>query len=301
MSKRVLVTGAAGFIGFHLCRELVRLGYEVRGVDRMRSSYPREWQRKRARKLADLGVDMRDGDLCEAILGDFDAYSTVYHLAALPGVRGSVLAPVYYTRNNVVSTAKVFEAAAESTRKPRVVYASSSSAKRIHSVYGATKLACEQIADGFCATTPGLDLVGLRPHTVYGSWGRPDMAIWKWTEATLAGLPIQVYGEGAMHRDFTHVSDIVRAFVAAGTQPVPEGHSVYDVGSGSGREIMDAVDLIFQACGRTTSIEFLKMQTGDVRGTLSDNGPATAQFGYRPMVEIEDGIPEFVEWFRGQA
>lgn len=294
-----LVTGAAGFIGSHVCEALAARGEEVLGLDEMNDYYPVSLKTHRLSRLRDLpGFRFVRHELGAWAMGAgvLRGVDRIIHLAAWAGVRNSTAHPVLYGEANIMATLRLFEAARLAGIRS-VVYASSSSSKRLASVYGATKRACEDLADAY-GSLHGMTMTGLRYHTVYGPRGRPDMAMWKFARAIHAGEAIEVYNNGDMSRDFSFVSDIVDATILAHDRKAAPGDvRVFDVGSGRRRKLLDMIHLIEQAMGKTVERVMLPMQPGDVESTLADNGPARAAFGYQPSVDLEAGIPRFVAWY----
>ena len=311
--KRALVTGAAGFIGSHLCERLVAEGWSVLGVDAFTPYYDR------SDKLANLGAvrgaprfalvedDLTTMDLTP-LLRDV---GTVFHLAAQPGV-----APSFgegfarYTSDNMLATQRVLEAAAEAGCG-RVVWASSSSVygdaeeyptveattpTRPRSPYGVTKRACEDLA----AIYPrgGLSTVGLRYFTVYGPRQRPDMAMRKLCEALLDGAPFPLYGDGSQSRDFTHVADAVDATFRAALADDPA--AVYNVGGGQEATLSEIVALLEELSGATAVLDRRSAQAGDVRRTAADTSRALADLGWEPSVGLRDGLRSQLDWVRAR-
>jgi UDP-glucuronate 4-epimerase len=323
-----LVTGAAGFIGYHVSERLLSRGDRVIGLDNVNDYYSVELKRAR---LADLGrrhngfefleVDFADNAaLLRATEGrDFDR---IVHLGAQAGVRYSIENPHAYVHSNLVGHLNMLELA-RGRRSGHLVYASSSSVyggneslpfrveDRVDhplSLYAATKKADELISETY-AHLYRLPQTGLRFFTVYGPWGRPDMAMWIFTKAILAGEPIPVFGEGNMRRDFTFVDDIVTGVVACHDNPPPDDgiqkaggskgpHRLYNIGNNRSEELMRMIDLIEQACGRKAERRLMPMQPGDVRDTYADISAIQRDLGFQPTTPIEEGIPRFVQWYK---
>lgn len=315
----VLVTGAAGFIGAHLARALTRRGERVVGLDNYNDYYPVSLKRDRARAL---GAG-RDFELREADVADREAVERVFrevqprrvvHLAAQAGVRYSLQAPRAYVHSNLVGFLEMLEAC-RAHRPEHFVYASTSSLygkspeqpfregariDRPLSLYAATKGANELMAHSY-AHLYTIPMTALRFFTVYGPWGRPDMAPLLFTRAILRGEPIQIFNHGQMRRDFTHVDDIVDGVIGALYAPPGAGdtlHQVYNLGRGEPVDLLRFIELIEQAAGRPAVREYREMQAGDMTETFADIRAAQAAFGYAPRVSIEAGVPPVVDWCR---
>jgi UDP-glucuronate 4-epimerase len=330
---RILVTGAAGFIGAATSHALLDQGHEVVGLDDVNDYY--ETSLKDAR-LASLGS--RDGfRFVRANLADREsiertfregAFERVAHLGAQAGVRHSIEAPLSYVDSNLLGTAHVLEGCRHHGVRS-LVYASTSSVYGLHadmpyrtsspashpmSFYSATKRATELMAHSYSHLF-GLPTTGLRFFTVYGPWGRPDMALFRFTRSIIEGRPIPVYNHGRHTRDFTYIDDIVRAVVAALERPAqpdtafdperPREESssapwrIYNVGCGQPVPVMRYIELIEQNVGKKAVLEMLPAQPGDVSDTFADTGPLERELGVRPQVGVEEGVRRFVEWFRG--
>ena len=316
--RRVLVTGAAGFIGMHAAHALLREGGEVTGVDDFDPYY--DVALKRAR-LATLGgrprfhfqeVDLAEPDAAARLFADrFDA---VVHLAAQPGVRYSLTHPEAYYRNNIVAFGHVLEGCRKS-KVDHLVYASSSSVYGANhalpfsedqpvdhpvSLYAATKKANELAAHVY-SHLYGLPTTGLRFFTVYGPWGRPDMAPMLFTRAILAGTPIKVFNHGDMQRDFTYVDDIVEGVVRVLERP-PQGggapHAVYNIGNHQSVALTEFIATLERLLGRAAVKEFLPMQPGDVKATYASIDRLRAATGFSPSTPLAAGLERFVAWYR---
>jgi UDP-glucuronate 4-epimerase len=322
-----LVTGAAGFIGFHTSLRLLARGEAVIGLDNVNDYYDPALKRARLAELAKhegfrfLEVDFADhAALTRALEGaDFDG---IVHLGAQAGVRYSIENPHAYVQSNLVGHLNMLEVARH-RRSRHFVYASSSSVyggnetlpfrveDRVDhplSLYAATKKADELISETY-AHLYRLPQTGLRFFTVYGPWGRPDMAMWIFTKAIFAGEPINVFGEGNMRRDFTYVDDIVTGVVACLDNPPPDDggekaggsrgpHRLYNIGNHRSEELTRMIDLIEEACGRKAERRLLDMQPGDVRDTYADISAIQRDLGFQPTTAIDAGIPRFVDWYR---
>ncbi len=319
----ILVTGAAGFIGFHVAQRLLDRGETVIGLDNLSAYYD---PKLKAARLAQLdgrkGFEFHRIDIAgKEAAGDFFAghpdLTGIVHLAAQAGVRHSLVDPFSYVDANVTGHLVVLEACRRLKRLKHLVYASSSSiygantkmpfavgdrAERPISIYAATKLADELMTSAY-GHLFGIPATGLRFFTAYGPWGRPDMAAFLFTEAILTGKAIQVFNGGEMLRDFTYIDDIVSGVLAALDRPPPRNtgeppHRIYNLGNHRAVALMDFIATIEKACGRKAKIEFQPMQPGDVKATLSDIEATTRDLDYRPKTRIEVGIPNFVAWYR---
>lgn len=314
-----LVTGAAGFIGYHTALRLLEAGETVVGIDNLSPYYSVELKRERLDELRRFPaftfheVDLADrGALAKALAGV--PIRRIIHLAAQAGVRYSLEHPEEYVSANLAGHVEMLEF--HRSRREAVesmVYASSSSVyggntkmpfaesdpvDRPVSLYAATKRADELMSHTY-AHLFGLRLTGLRFFTVYGPSGRPDMAMWIFTEAILAGKPIQVFNYGKMQRDFTYIDDIVTGVLAVAARPpaVEPPHRVYNIGNNRPEEVMHVIELIEEATGRKAEKELLPLQPGDVPATYADITALSTDYGFRPTTPIEVGIPRFVEWF----
>ena len=323
----ILVTGAAGFIGFHVATRLLERGEAVIGIDNVNPYYSVELKRARVAQLADrpgfefLEIDFADQGALEAAARGRD-FDRIVHLGAQAGVRYSLENPGAYVQSNLVGHVNMLELA-RGRGASHLVYASSSSVyggnktlpfrveDRVDhplSLYAATKKADELMSETY-AHLYRLPQTGLRFFTVYGPWGRPDMAMWLFTRAILAGEPIDVYGEGDMRRDFTYVDDIVTGVVAALDNPPPDDgsekaggsrgpHRLYNIGNNRSEELTRMIGLIEQACGREADRRLLPMQPGDVRDTYADISAIQGDLGFAPTTSIDVGVPRFVDWYR---
>ncbi len=322
----VLVTGAAGFIGAHVARALMDRGDDVIGVDNLNRYYDPKLKTTRLAALVGSSAAFRfiKGDFADpACLAGIGEIETIVHLGAQAGVRHSIEAPRDYGHSNLVGQLEILELAR--TRGVRhLVYASSSSvygdtsvlpfsaearADAPVSLYAASKKAGELMAESY-AHLYRVPMTGLRFFTVYGPWGRPDMALWRFTERVLAGQPLPLYNHGRMQRDFSYIDDIVAGVLAALDRPPaddgsakPGGsaspHAIYNLGNDRPQELGELVRLIGEACGRAPVLEMLPMQAGDVTATWADIAPARRDLGYDPETPLAVGVPAFVDWYRG--
>jgi UDP-glucuronate 4-epimerase len=325
--KTVLVTGAAGFIGMHVAEALLARGDRVVGIDNLNRYYPVELKRAR---LAQLRlhpafrfdrIDVADGPALAACF-EREPYDAVVHLAAQAGVRYSVTHPHSYAQSNLVGFLNILEACRHG-QIPHLVYASSSSVyggnrqmpfsetdnvDRPVSLYAATKKANELMAHSY-SHLYRLPTSGLRFFTVYGPWGRPDMAPMLFARAILAGEPIRVFNHGRMSRDFTYVDDIVTGVLAVlDTPPVPAAdiapYRVLNIGSERPVPLLDFIAFLEQALGRKAVLDLQPMQPGDVSATFADVSALRALMGQTcEAVPLEEGVRRFVDWYllQGQA
>ena len=312
----ILVTGAAGFIGAHTCQALAAAGQAVVGLDNYNDYYDPQIKRDRVAALCPQ-VDIRSLDLTdraglEALFEQVKP-TAVIHLAAQAGVRYSLDNPQAYVDANITGFVNMLELCRHRGVE-HLVYASSSSVygdsatppfsedqriDRPRSLYAATKAANELMAYTY-AQLFGLKATGLRFFTVYGPWGRPDMAPLLFSRAVLAGRPIQVFNEGRMQRDFTHVSDIVAGILGALAHPSaePVAHQVFNLGNHTPIELEYFISLIEQAAGVPAQKVYKPMQPGDMVRTMADTTRARAAFGFEPRMPIEQGLPPVVAWCR---
>jgi UDP-glucuronate 4-epimerase len=319
----VLVTGAAGFIGFHTSKALLDRGEQVIGVDNLNAYYAVSLKDARLAQLAPAkGFTFHRLELAErgalAALVDRHAdISGVIHLAAQAGVRYSLVNPHAYISANIVGQLEVLEACRRLKGLKHLVTASSSSVyggntklpfaidDRVdtpHSLYAATKKADELMS--YCyAHLYRLPTTVLRFFTVYGPWGRPDMAAWLFTEAVLAGKPIRVFNHGKMRRDFTYIDDVVGGVLAAFDRPPADGDApplrTYNLGNHRSEELTRFIGVLEQALGRKAMIELAPMEPGDVSATYADIAQSERDLGFKPLTPIDEGVPRFVRWYRG--
>jgi UDP-glucuronate 4-epimerase len=316
----LLVTGSAGFIGFHVARHLLDRGDQVIGIDNLNPYYDVALKHARLAQLEDRDgfafhpVDVADTLAVTTLFERHPDIDRIIHLAAQAGVRYSLTQPLAYVEANVKGQVVLLEAARRLPGLKSFVYASSSSvyganAKQPFSVedradhpvslYAATKRAGELITESYCRLY-SLPCTGLRFFTVYGPWGRPDMAAYLFTDAILAGRPIKVFNHGRMERDFTYIDDIVPAIItAAESAPAPRGeHRLYKLGNHRPEQLADFIGVLEQAVGRTAVKEMMPMQPGDVASTYADIEAARRDLGFAPQIPITVGLPRFVAWYR---
>lgn len=316
----VLITGVAGFIGAHVASALLAQGRSVIGFDNLNDYYPSQLKRDRLTSLCGTGdftfhqVDVASPAALKATLGDRRP-SKILHLAAQAGVRYSLQNPAAYTKSNLEGHFAMLELA-RGLDVENMVYASSSSVYGGNSkipfaeadqtddpvsFYGATKKSNELMSQSY-ARLYGFPLTGLRFFTVYGPWGRPDMAYWIFAEKILKGEPIRVFNHGKMSRDFTFIDDIVAGTIAALDRPasgldLPVPHRVYNLGNDRPEPLMDMIRITEQGIGREAEKTFEPMQKGDLEKTWADIDRARAELDYSPKVGLQDGLNQFTDWF----
>ena len=327
-----LVTGAAGFIGFHLSMRLLARGEEVVGFDNLNDYYSVELKRDRLKILTDFDnfsfvqADLTDQEKVDQVFQQND-FSRVVNLAAQAGVRYSLENPRAYTESNIVGFLNILEACRHA-KTPHLTYASSSSVygggtrmpfgttDRVDhplSLYAATKKSNELMAHTY-SHLYGLPTTGLRFFTVYGPWGRPDMALFLFTKAILEGRPIDVFNEGRMQRDFTYIDDIVEGVDRTSEKiasPDPDWNSsapnpstsaapyrIYNIGNNDPVELSAFIETIEQAIGIQAKKNLMPMQAGDVPATFADINALEDAVGFRPSTSISVGIQKFVDWYR---
>ena len=323
----ILVTGAAGFIGFHVCQALLARGERVLGVDNLSDYYDIRLKEARLAGLRAHGnfdfarADIADRDaMAAAIAQERGSITGIVHLAAQAGVRHSLVDPYAYVQANVMGQVVILELCRQLPALEHIVYASSSSVyggvaeapfsvdARVDtpvSLYAATKKAGELIGHvyGHLFAVPA---TGLRFFTVYGPWGRPDMAYFLFTRAILEGRPITLFNRGRMKRDFTYIDDVVPAVLSIlDAPPAGDGsggvpHRLYNVGNNRPEALTDFVATLERALGRKAVIEHAPMQPGDVEETWADISALQRDHGYAPKTTIAEGIPRFVAWYREQ-
>lgn len=329
---KILVTGAAGFIGFHVSRRLLARGEEVVGLDNLNNYYDVRLKHARLDQLEGQEgftfrqIDLSDRERMNRMFTE-DRPQKVVHLAAQAGVRYSLTNPHAYIDSNISGFMNILEGCRHNA-VAHLVYASSSSVYgantkmpfSVHqnvdhpvSLYAATKKANELMAHTY-AHLYGLPCTGLRFFTVYGPWGRPDMALFIFTKAILEGRPIDVFNNGKMRRDFTYVDDIVEGIIRtldhtapanpdwSGERPDPATsrapYRLYNIGNNNPVELMYLIETLEKALGRTATKNLLPMQPGDVPATYADVEALTQDVGFKPATPIETGVARFVEWYR---
>lgn len=313
---KILVTGTAGFIGFSLAKKLLERGDEVVGADNLSPYYSVKLKKARNAILQKYDnyhfreIDLADKTKVEQLFSEMSV-DKVCHLAAQAGVRYSLERPHAYIDSNIVAFMNVLEGCRHSNIK-RLVYASSSSVYGGNtklpfsekdfvdtpvSLYAATKKSNELMAHCY-SHLYGLQTAGLRFFTVYGPWGRPDMALWLFTEAITNNKPINVFNQGDMERDFTFVDDIVKGVTGAIDSENLDNFEVFNLGNHRSENLLEMIALIEKCVGKKALKNFLPMQPGDVRSTYADIEKAQKKLGYTPSTNIRDGIPLFINWYK---
>jgi UDP-glucuronate 4-epimerase len=329
---KILVTGAAGFIGFHVSRYLCNRGDEVVGVDNLNDYYEVSLKEQRLAQLEQLEkfqflkLDIADREVMAALF-EQEGFNRVVHLAAQAGVRYSIENPHAYVDSNLVGFLNVLEGCRHN-RIEHLVYASSSSVYGANetipfsesdnvdhpvSLYAASKKANEAMAHSY-SHLYNLPTTGLRFFTVYGPWGRPDMSPILFAKAISEGKPLQVFNYGKHRRDFTYIDDIVQGLVLtldkaaesspewSGLDPNPASSKapwrIYNIGNSQPVELLYYIECIEKALGKTTEKELLPLQAGDVEHTYADVTALTREIGYQPNTPIEEGVDKFIDWYR---
>lgn len=318
---KAIVTGAAGFIGFATTKELLRQGFEVVGVDNLNDYYSVELKKARLKNISDdstfrfVKADIANKEQVERAFCHEKNVDVIVHLAAQAGVRYSIENPSAYVNANVEGEVRIFEQALKFDSRPPVVYASSSSVyganKKVPfseddrvddpvSVYAATKRAGELLARSYHHVHK-LKTSGLRFFTVYGPWGRPDMAPWLFTDAILNGRPIKLFNYGKMQRDFTFIDDIVHGVVTVVKNIINEPENVadiYNLGNNKPVQLLEFVEAIERATGKKALAELRPMPPADVEKTYADISRAERDLKFHPTMSITEGMVKFVDWFK---
>jgi UDP-glucuronate 4-epimerase len=316
----ILITGAAGFIGSHVAHALLARGETVLGIDNLNDYYDVSLKQARLSRLESekqftfRKIDISDRDGVLRLANEFPAIDRIIHLAAQPGVRYSLINPYAYVQSNVMGQVVMLELCRTLKELRHFVYASSSSVyggntklpfsvddpvEQPNSLYAATKRADELISRTY-AHLYGLAATGLRFFTVYGPWGRPDMAPMIFTRAIIAGEPIKVFNRGEMWRDFTYIDDIVAGVVRALDRPAcgSPPHKIYNLGNHKSEKLTDYIAAIEQALQRKAIIQLEPMQPGDVQSTYADIEASRRDLGFEPTTPIGVGVPKFVNWYK---
>lgn len=319
----VLVTGAAGFIGFHTSKRLLERGERVVGIDNLNDYYDVNLKKDRIKELEKfehftfVRVEISDKAQMETLWAQYGPFTRVVHLAAQAGVRYSLENPYAYITSNCMGHITVLEMCRHTKNFEHIVYASSSSVYggneklpySVHdnvdhpiSLYAATKRADELMSHSY-AHLYDLPQTGMRFFTVYGPWGRPDMALFIFTKAICEGRKLPVFNHGQMKRDFTYIDDIINGVVAAlDNPPVREGKKapcrVLNIGNTRSENLMDFIGLIEKELGKKAELELLPMQAGDIAETFADVEETTRLTGFKPSTTIHEGVPQFVQWYK---
>lgn len=313
MGKKVFITGAAGFIGFHLAKYLGERGDLVIGLDNFNPYYSPQLKKERSQELKKFSIKIIEGDICDSdllthIIEEYQI-THICHLAAQAGVRYSLTNPQAYISSNIEGFLNILELCRKYSHIP-LTYASSSSVYGLNtkipfsvtdatetqvSLYGATKKSNELMAKTYHHLF-GIHVTGLRFFTVYGPWGRPDMAYYSFVQAIDQKKPIDVYNFGKLQRDFTYIDDIISGTAAAIDLEAP--HEIFNLGNHRPIELGTFIEIIEQAMGKNAVKNFVPMQAGDVLTTCADISHSTARLGYQPKTPLEEGILHFVQWYR---
>lgn len=333
-NKNILVTGAAGFIGYHLCEKLIKLGHNVVGLDNINDYYDVNLKFARLNELGISKENIKENKVVNSnlhgdqlrfikmnledqinlpILFEEQDFDVVCNLAAQAGVRYSLEQPMKYVESNIVGFVNLLECIRHSGIK-KLVYASSSSVYGMNekipfstddnvdhpiSMYAATKKSNELMAHTYSHLF-GIETIGLRFFTVYGPWGRPDMAMFLFTDAILNDKPIKVFNEGNLSRDFTYIDDIVEGVMATLLiEPKEKAkYSLYNIGNSKPVKLMDFIDAIEKTTGKIAIKELCPMQPGDVEKTWADTSALLKNYNYKPSTKIDKGTMEFVRWYK---
>lgn len=315
---KILITGVAGFIGFHSARRFLEQGHEVIGVDNLNSYYDVGLKRARLALLRQEArftfhtLDISDFPAVQACLGG-QTLSHILHLAAQAGVRYSLEHPRAYMDANIIGHFNMLELVRQMPEPVHLVYASSSSVYGVpakagpfretdvvrhpESLYAATKLSAEILSESY-ARLHEFKQTGLRFFTVYGPWGRPDMAYFIFVDKILRGQPVTLYGDGRMRRDFTFIEDIVAVLPKILMKPPASGHEIYNLGRGQPHEVRAFLQQIMHICGRTVLIEQAPVPKGDVGVTFANIEAAQREFDFAPTTGLDTGLRCFVDWYK---
>jgi len=328
--KTILVTGAAGFVGYHLCEKLLLLGHKVVGLDNINDYYSTELKIDRLKQLGISEVSKEltnsskfkeDFQFIKLDLNNYEGLNSLFesvdfdivcNLAAQAGVRYSIQNPKAYIDANIVGFTNLLECIRHHKIK-KLVYASSSSVYGLNkkvpfetednvdhpiSLYAATKKSNELMAYTY-SHLYDIQTIGLRFFTVYGPWGRPDMAMFLFTDAILNNNPIKVFNEGKLSRDFTYIDDMIEGVQKTLLNPQPEekNYSLYNIGNGSPVKLLDFIKAVEHSTGKTAEKQMMPMQPGDVEQTWADTKALEKDYGYKPNTDIQVGVDKFVEWY----
>lgn len=314
--ETVLLTGAAGFVGFHTAKQLLERGYRVIGADNINDYYSPEWKKenlaelRRAENFVFYETDILNMEALRDVFSK-EHPDTIIHLAARAGVRPSIEQPLLYTQVNILGTQHILELARE-YKIGRVVYASSSSVYGNQSKipfsesdpctepispYAVTKRSTELLAYTYSHLF-GIETIGLRFFTVYGPNGRPDMAPYLFTKALLTGEPITRFGDGSTARDYTYIDDIVDGVTACLTAEFPEKAEIINLGNNSPVQLKDFIATLEEVTGKKANITQKPLQPGDVQQTYADISKAQKLLGYQPKTSLKEGLTKFVTWYK---
>jgi len=322
-----LVTGVAGFIGMHTAKSLLSKGHHVVGIDNLNHYYDPRLKEARLTQLERFGefrflkTDFATQSFVQEFTEMYPRIDQVVHLGAQAGVRNSIDRPQDYMKSNLAGQLNILEYCRNLNEKnsnfKKLIYASSSSVYGANakipfstydtsdhpvSFYGATKKACEVMTHSY-ASLYKIPSIGLRFFTVYGPWGRPDMSPYLFTKSILDGEEINVFNNGNMRRDFTFIDDIVEGVIAALDKDLNDSaniapHKIFNLGNNKPIKLMDYIRIIEKACSKKANLKLLPMQPGDVLETYADIENSMEELGFSPKINLDEGIPRFVEWFR---
>ena len=316
----ILITGAAGFIGYHVSNKLLERGEKVIGIDNLNNYYDINLKKDRLKNLNQnlnftfYNTDISNKESLDLLRNQHKDIKNIIHLAAQAGVRYSLENPFAYINSNLVGHATILETCRNLDNFEHLVYASSSSVyggnKKLPfstsdtvdhplSLYAATKKSDELLSHSY-SHLYNIPTTGLRFFTVYGPWGRPDMATFLFTKAISEGKPIDVFNNGDMHRDFTYIDDIVEGTISALDNPAQgkPPYKVYNLGNNNSENLMDFIGLIEESLGKKAEINFKPMHPGDVKETYADIEDTKKDLGFSPKTSIQQGLPKFVEWYK---
>lgn len=319
----ILVTGAAGFVGMHVAKALLASGEKVVGIDNLTSYYDVGLKHARLQQLEKhdafsfIKLDISHREAVFSALTKYPDITKVIHLAAQAGVRYSLEHPFDYTQSNITGFLTILEYCRHKENLEHLVFASSSSVyggnkelpysveqsvDKPLSLYAATKKANELMAHSY-AHLYGIPLTGLRFFTVYGPWGRPDMAYWTFTEKMLKGETLPIFNNGDMKRDFTYIDDIVSGVIALLNKPPVKTddaapYKIYNIGNHKSEPLLSLVTALEESLGVKAKLKMLPMQSGDVKETFADIDPIRRDVGYEPTTSLQEGIPQFIEWYK---
>lgn len=317
-TNSILVTGAAGFIGFHVSLKLLNDGFTVVGIDNLNSYYDPALKQARLEQLQKFPnfsfekIDISNKTDMERLWKEKGPFRKVIHLAAQAGVRYSLINPYEYITSNCMGHLTVLEMCRHTEGFEHLVYASSSSVyggneklpyavedpvNNPVSLYAATKRSDELMSAAY-ANLYQLPQTGLRFFTVYGPWGRPDMAPFIFTKSVIEGTPLKVFNHGKMKRDFTYIDDIVSGVISTLNHPPEKAHRVLNLGNKKSENLLDFILTVEKAVGRKAELQMMEMQQGDVKETFADIEETTRITGFQPTTTIDIGIPKFVEWYK---
>lgn len=320
--KSILITGTAGFIGFHTAKLFLDKGYSVYGIDNLNDYYDPKWKLARLDILSRIEnfkfskIDVSNYEQMNGFWEKVGGFEHVIHLAAQAGVRYSLENPYVYVSSNIMGQTILLELCRKKPNFSHFVYASSSSVYGGNtdypfsvsdrtdnplSIYAATKRSCELIAQSY-KNIYRIPSTGLRLFTVYGPWSRPDMSLFIFAKAIVEGVKVPIFNNGNMKRDFTYIDDIVNGIYRAHARTIDlrddaSIHKVYNLGNNKSEELMYYLELLQSALGKKAHIDFYGMQTWDVVETCADISESQKELGYVPQTNIKEGIPRFVEWF----